>query len=80
MKSLICYNIFNQEITYLEIIEKEKIDINSFLNFIKSSWHNGDVILCLDIDYREKTIYELKCLCRENLLPIIEKEINPFGG
>lgn len=80
MNSLICYNIFKQEITYLKIIEKEKIDINSFLNFVKSGWHNGDIVLYLDIDYREKTICELKYLCRENLLSIIENEINPFGG
>lgn len=80
MKSLVCYNIFTQEITYLKILEEEKININSFFNFIRAGWRNGDIVCCIDEDWRDFSYYQLKCMCRESLLPIVEKEINPFGG
>lgn len=79
MKSLILYNIITQHITYLTLLKDGEID-EDFFTFAQAGWRNGDVVCCINGDYRDKTNYELKCLCREILLSHIEKEINPFGG
>lgn len=73
MKSLICYNIMTQHITYLTLLKDEEIDEDFFI-LVQAGWHNGDVICCINEDYRNKTKYELKCLCREILLSYIAEK------
>lgn len=80
MKSLISYNIFTQKISGYLFLENDKKDPSFIFNNVRAGWKNGDIVCCIEDDWRNFSSYQLKCMCRENLLPIIEKEINPFGG
>ena len=80
MKSLVCYNIFSQKIKFCQIFQnKDEEGIKNYFKRTQSALVSGDVICYFDIDYRDKTDYELKCLCRDSILHILEQEISPWG-